>query len=88
MSCEVWLNLAYRWFRRLGLKDEVSDHSTFGKNRHGRFRESDFFRRLFETVLRRCMDAGLVRGEGFAVGATMIEADASRFKRMAGEYIA
>ena len=50
---EVHLNLAYRWFCRLGLDGDVPDHSTFSKNRHGRFRESDLLRRLFETVLRR-----------------------------------
>lgn len=83
--CEdVSLNLAYRWFCRLGLEDQVPDHSTFGKNRHGRFRDSDLFRHVFETVVRRCMDAGLVGGEGFAVDASVIEADASRFKRLAG----
>jgi transposase len=52
---EVHLNLAYRWFCRLGLDGEVPDHSTFSKNRHGRFRESDLLRRLFETVVRRCI---------------------------------
>src|SRR6201988_5237865 len=50
---EVHLNLAYRWFCRLGLDGDVPDHSTFSKNRHGRFRESDFLRRVFETVLQR-----------------------------------
>ncbi len=81
--CEdVSLNLAYRWFCRLGLEDEVPDHSTFSKNRHGRFRESDLFRHVFEEVVRRCMDAGLVGGEGFAVDASVIEADASRFARV------
>src|SRR5665647_3293473 len=54
---EVHLNLAYRWFCRLGLDGRVPDHSTFSKNRHGRFRQSDLFRRLFETVLRRCISA-------------------------------
>jgi transposase len=49
---EVHLNLAYRWFCRLGLDGSVPDHSTFSKNRHGRFRESDVLRRLFETVLQ------------------------------------
>jgi transposase len=83
--CEdVSLNLAYRWFCRLGLEDQVPDHSTFGKNRHGRFRDSDLFRHVFETVVRRCIVAGLVGGEGFAVDASVIEADASRFKRVAG----
>ena len=79
---EVSLNLAYRWFCRLGLEDEVPDHSTFSKNRHGRFRESDIFRHLFEEIVRRCMESGLVGGEGFAVDASVIEADASRFKRV------
>ncbi len=62
---EVHLNLAYRWFCRLGLDGEVPDHSTFSKNRHGRFRDSDLLRRLFETVVKRCIDEGLVGGEGF-----------------------
>ena len=50
---EVHLNLAYRWFCRLGLEDAVPDHSTFSKNRHGRFRESDAFRHVFESVVER-----------------------------------
>jgi transposase len=75
---EVHLNLAYRWFCRLGLEDAVPDHSTFSKNRHGRFRDSDALRHVFEGVLRRCMSEGLVRGEGFAVDASIIKADAKR----------
>src|SRR5215471_15591664 len=80
---EVHLNLAYRWFCRMGLEEEVPDHSTFSKNRHGRFRESDLFRQLFEDVVRRCMSEGLVRGEGFAVDASIVQADANR--RRSGE---
>src|SRR6267154_50946 len=57
---EVHLNLAYRWFCRLGLEGEVPDHSTFSKNRHGRFAESDVFRHLFEAVVARCITEGLV----------------------------
>src|SRR4051812_35987858 len=56
---EVHLNLAYRWFCRLGLGGDVPDHSTFSKNRHGRFRDSDLLRELFETTVRRCMEEGL-----------------------------
>src|SRR5450755_2766099 len=56
---EVHLNLAYRWFCRLGLDSEVPDHSTFSKNRHGRFRDSDLLRHVFETVVARCMAEGL-----------------------------
>jgi transposase len=81
---EVHLNLAYRWFCGLGLDGEVPDHSTFSKNRHGRFRESDLLRRLFETVLQRCIDEGLVGGEGFAVDASLIRADASDRTRVEG----
>jgi transposase len=75
---EVHLNLAYRWFCRLGLDGDVPDHSTFSKNRHGRFR--DRLRHLFETVVARCMAEGLVGGEAFAVDASIIVADAQRRK--------
>src|SRR4051812_40858852 len=85
---EVHLNLAYRWFCRLGLSDSVPDHSTFSKNRHGRFRESGVLRHLFETVLQRCMAEGLVRGEGFAADASIVKADAQRQRGVAGEHAA
>src|SRR5436305_14181938 len=81
---EVHLNLAYRWFCRLGLDGDVPDHSTFSKNRHGRFRDSDLLRRLFETVLRRCMNEGLVGGQNFPVDASLIKADASDRARVEG----
>src|ERR1043165_1422787 len=81
---EVHLNLAYRWFCRLGLDGEVPDHSTFSKNRHGRFRDCDLLRKLFETVVRRCMAEGLVGGEGFAVDASLIQADGSDRTRVEG----
>jgi len=84
---EVHLNLAYRWFCRLGLQEAVPDHSTFSKNRHGRFRDGDVFRRVFESVLARCMAAGLVGGEGFAIDASLIEADANRSRSMAREEV-
>jgi transposase len=82
---EVHLNLAYRWFCRLGLDGDVPDHSTFSKNRHGRFRQSDLLRRVFETVLRRCIRERLVGGEGFAVDASLIKADANRQNGIKGE---
>jgi transposase len=82
---EAHLNLAYRWFCRLGLDGPVPDHSTFSKNRHGRFRQSDLLRRVFETVLQRCIREGLVGGEGFAVDASLIKADASRQKGIEGD---
>jgi transposase InsO family protein len=81
---EVHLNLAYRWFCRLGLEGEVPDHSTFSRNRHGRFRESDLLRHVFETVVGRCLAEGLVGGEGFAVNASLIEADANRQEGVEG----
>ncbi len=84
---EVELNLAYRWFCGLGLEDKVPDHSTFSVNRHGRFRESDILRKVFEEVVCGCMAAGLVGGEGFAVDASVIEADASRFQRIEGSAV-
>ena len=77
---EVTMNLAYRWFCKLSINDKVPDHSTFSKNRHGRFREAEAFRFVFEQVLKRCMDEGLIGGEGFAVDASVVRADASRQK--------
>jgi transposase len=84
---EVQLHLGYRWFCRLDLDDRVPDHSTFSVNRHGRFRDSDLFRQVFEAVVRACMDAGLVKGEGFAVDASVMEADASRYHGKAPDEI-
>jgi transposase len=81
---EVHLNLAYRWFCRLGLEGEVPDHSTFSKNRHGRFRDCDLLRELFETTVRRCMAEGLVGGEGFAADASLIKADANKQRSAEG----
>jgi transposase len=79
---EVHLNLAYRWFCRLDLADPVPDHSTFSKNRHGRFRDSNLFRHLFEEVLARCIAEGLVGGESFGADASLIKADASRYTKV------
>ena len=75
---EVHLNLAYRWFCRLGLDGRVPDHSTFSKNRHGRFRQSDMLRRLFESAVKRWIAEGLVSADGFAVDASLIAADANK----------
>jgi transposase len=80
---EVHLNLAYRWFCRLGLTDPVPDHSTFSQSRHGRFRDSELLRKLFEATVQRCMAEGIVSGQGFAVDASMIRADAQRQKGVA-----
>jgi transposase len=79
---EVHLNLAYRWFCRLGLEGTVPDHSTFSKNRHGRFRESDVYRVLFEEVVEQCRQAGIVSGEGFAVDGSFVHGDARRDRRV------
>jgi len=81
---EVHLNLAYRWFCHLGLDGDVPDHSTFSKNRHGRFRESALLRELFEMTVHRCIAEGLVGGENFAVDASIIAANANRGKGETG----
>jgi transposase len=81
---EVHLNLAYRWFCRLGLEGDVPDHSTFSKNRHGRFRDSDVLRQLFEATVKRCIEEGLVGGDGFAVDASLVRAEANRQRFLPG----
>lgn len=75
---EVHLNLAYRWFCKLDLSDPIPDHSTFSKNRHGRFRDSDMLRHVFETVVAQCIEAGLASGQRYAADASIIAADANR----------
>jgi transposase len=76
---EVKLHLAYRWFCKLDLEDKVPHHSTFSENRLNRFRESDILRHIFERVVAACMVHGLIKGEGFAVDASVMEANASRY---------
>lgn len=81
---EVRLNLAYRWFCRLSLEEAIPDHSAFSRARHGRFREADILRSVFESTVRTCMDEGLVGGEGFATDASIIRADANRQNHIDG----
>ncbi len=84
---EVKMHLAYRWFTRLGFEREIPDHSTFSKNRHGRFRQSGVFREVFEEIVRRCLEAGLVEGQHLAVDGTMVGANASRQSRVPREQL-
>ncbi len=84
---EVKMHLAYRWFTRLGFEQEIPDHSTFPKNRHGRFRQSGVFREVFEEIVRRCLEAGLVEGQNLAVDGTMVGANASRQSRVPREQL-
>jgi len=81
---EVQLNLAYRWFCGLGIEDKLPDHSAFSRARNERFRDSDIFRRVFERVVGACIAAGLVGGEGFAVDASLIQADANKHRSIPG----
>jgi transposase len=82
---EVQVNLAYRWFCKLGIEDAIPDHSAFSRARHERFRQGDVLRQVFERVVEACIAAGLVGGEGFAVDASLIQADANKQRSIAGE---
>ena len=84
---EVGLNLAYRWFTGLGFDQSIPDHSTFSKNRHGRFRESSLFREFFEQIVQRCIDAGLVERQRLSVDGTIIAANASTQSRVPREQL-
>jgi transposase len=81
---EVQVNLAYRWFCGLNIEDKVPDHSAFSRARTERFRDSEIFRRVFERVVEACIAAGLVGGEGFAVDASLIIADANKQRSIPG----
>jgi transposase len=85
---EVRMHLAYRWFTRLSFDQEIPDHSTFSKNRHGRFRQSGVFRKVFEEIVQRCLDAGLVEGQNLAVDGTLVGANASQQSRVPRERLA
>jgi transposase len=85
LCSEVQVNLAYRWFCKLSVEDQIPDHSVFSRARHERFRESDALRRVFEGVVAMCIAAGFVGGEAFSVDASLIKADVSKQKRVAGD---
>ena len=82
---EVQVNLAYRWFCKLGIEDAIPDHSAFSRARNERFRDGDVFRHMFERVVEACIAASLVGGEGFAVDASLIQADANKQRSIAGQ---
>jgi hypothetical protein len=85
MLCrEVNVNLAYRWFCGLSIEDKIPDHSAFSRARNERFRDSEMFRHVFEHVVEACIAAGLVGGEGFAVDASLIVADANKQRSVPG----
>src|SRR3984957_9441980 len=85
LCSEIQVNLAYRWFCQLGIEDGIPDHSVFSRARHERFRQSDALRRVFESVVSKCIAAGLVGGEGFSIDASLIRADAGKKKRLPGD---
>ena len=85
LCAEVQVNLAYRWFCKLGIEDKIPDHSVFCRARRERFRASDALRRVFEGVVALCISAGLVGGEAFSVDASLIKADVDKMKRLPGD---
>src|SRR5881396_923836 len=85
ICAEIQVNLAYRWFCKLGIEDKIPDHSVFCRARHERFRESDALRRVFEGVVAMSIAAGLVGGEAFSIDASLIKADVDRKKRIPGD---
>ena len=85
---ELRMHLAWRWFTGLGFDQEIPHHSTFSKNRHGRFQESKLFEQLFEQIVARCLEAGLVHGDSLSVDGSFIEANASKQSRIPREQLA
>ena len=84
---ELRMHLAWRWFTGLGFDQEVPHHSTFSKNRHGRFQESKLFEQLFEQIVRQCVEVGLVRGTHLSVDGSFIEANAAKETRIPREQL-
>src|ERR1700740_141580 len=82
---ELRMHLAWRWFTGLGFDQKIPHHSTFSKNRHGRFQESKLFEQMFERIVAQCLEAGLVRGDKLSVDGTFVEANASKESRIPGK---
>jgi transposase len=85
---ELRMHLAWRWFTGLGFDQEVPHHSTFSKNRHGRFQESKLFEQLFEQIVRQCVEVGLVQGKHLSVDGSFVEANAAKESRIPREQLA
>src|SRR5690348_18507457 len=85
---ELRMHLAWRWFTGLGFDQEIPHHSTFSKNRHGRFQESKLFEQLFEQIVRQCVEVGLVQGKHLSVDGSFIEANAAKESRIPREQLA
>src|SRR5262245_5212285 len=84
---ELRMHLAWRWFTGLGFDQEIPHHSTFSKNRHGRFQESKLFEQLFEQIVRQCIEVGLVQGKQLSVDGTFVEANAAKESRIPREQL-
>jgi transposase len=85
---ELRMHLAWRWFTGLGFDQEIPHHSTFSKNRHGRFQESNLFREIFDEIVARCVQVGLVKGEHMSVDGSFIQANADHHNRIPREQLA
>jgi len=85
---ELRMHLAWRWFTGLGFDQEIPHHSTFSKNRHGRFQESKLFEQLFEQIVNQCVEVGLVRGKHLSVDGSFVEANAAKESRIPREQLA
>jgi transposase len=85
---ELRMHLAWRWFTGLGFDQEIPHHSTFSKNRHGRFQESKLFEQLFERIVKQCVEVGLVRGKELSVDGSFVEANAAQQSRIPREQLA
>src|SRR5664279_3087226 len=85
---ELRMHLAWRWFTGLGFDQEIPHHSTFSKNRHGRFQETKRFEELFEQIVARCLEVGLVTGDHMSVDGSFVEANASKETRIPREQLA
>ena len=85
---ELRMHLAWRWFTGLGFDQEIPHHSTFSKNRHGRFQESKLFEELFAQIVRQCVEVGLVQGTHLSVDGSFVEANAAKESRIPREQLA
>ena len=78
---EINVNIAYKWFLKLSLDEKSPDHCTISQTRKRKFDDIEIFRDIFNEIIRRCVEAGLVNGENLVVDSTHVKANVAKDKR-------
>jgi len=81
LMIEIQVNIAYRWFLGIDLDEAIPDHSTLSQLRRRKFNDSRIFEDIFDEIVRKCIEIGLVTGETLLTDSTHLRANAANDKR-------